>query len=74
MKKTKDEKWVRVSDDFLPPPEVLLASTGPGKKITLAVDPETIDRFKKFTKTKKRSYQKLMRLVLWQYANEKFPG
>jgi len=66
-------KWKMV-EDTLPPPEEFLAGSGPGKKITLALDEETINLFKGFTKANKRSYQKLIRLVLWRYAKANFHG
>ena len=52
--------------DFLPPPEELAKAKT--VIITMGMDKETIDFFKKIAKKKGRKYQKMMREVLARYA------
>lgn len=55
--------------DFLPPPEQLLPNEEV-KKITLALDEETIESFKQMAAENGTKYQRMMREVLKGYAKK----
>ena len=56
-------------DDFLPPPEVLFAGDD-RVKITIEIEGSTLDFFKDQAIKTGSKYQRLMRLVLKQYAKK----
>jgi hypothetical protein len=53
--------------DYLPPPEELLPP-GSRLKVTLALDEESVDFFKKQARRHGGKYQRMMREVLRRYA------
>ena len=55
--------------DFLPPPSELLPQEE-ALKITLSIDSETVDFFKKVAKKNGTKYQRMMREVLKGYAKK----
>jgi predicted DNA binding CopG/RHH family protein len=55
--------------DFLPPPSELLPREV-ALKITLSIDSETVDFFKKVAKKSGTKYQRMMREVLKGYAKK----
>lgn len=55
--------------DFLPPPSELLPQEE-ALKITLSIDGETVDFFKKVAKKNGTKYQRMMREVLKGYAKK----
>lgn len=55
--------------DFLPPPGELLPKEE-ALKITLSIDSETVDFFKKVAKKNGTKYQRMMREVLKGYAKK----
>ena len=55
--------------DFLPPPSELLPQEE-ALKITLSIDCETVDFFKKVAKKNGTKYQRMMREVLKGYAKK----
>lgn len=55
--------------DFLPPPEQLLPPEEV-RKITLALDEETIELFKRMAEDHGTKYQRMMREVLKGYAKK----
>ena len=55
--------------DFLPPPSELLPQEE-ALKITLSIDSETVDFFKKAAKKNGTKYQRMMREVLKGYAKK----
>lgn len=55
--------------DFLPPPGELLPKEE-AQKITLSIDSETVDFFKKVAKKNGTKYQRMMREVLKGYAKK----
>jgi uncharacterized protein (DUF4415 family) len=57
----------RVIRDYLPPPEVLLPP-GSKLKITIELDEESVDFFKKQALRHGGKYQRMMREVLRRYA------
>lgn len=63
---------LKVIPDFLPPPEMLLPKEDM-VKITLAIDSNTIDIFKKMAEKNEEKYQRMMREVLKGYAKKYGP-
>ena len=59
---------VKIIDDFLPPPEKLLVRPKP-VKITITLNQDSIDFFKKIAHEEHVPYQKLIRALLDQYAS-----
>ena len=57
----------RVIEDYLPPPEVLLPP-GSKLKITIELDAESVDFFRKQAHLHGGKYQRMMREVLRRYA------
>lgn len=55
--------------DFLPPPDLLLQPEEL-TKITISIDVDTVDFFKKAAKKNKTKYQRMMREVLKGYARK----
>ena len=65
-----DEQIGKVSivNDFLPPPEDLVLKEET-VKVTLALTKSSLEFFKKAARSQHTQYQKMIRLLLDQYAN-----
>lgn len=59
---------LKAVEDFLPPPEDLFAEESL-RKVTIALDEETIDFFKKVATNSNQKYQRMIRQVLRKYAD-----
>jgi predicted DNA binding CopG/RHH family protein len=59
---------IKIVEDFLPPPEKLLAKPKP-VKITITLNQDSVDFFKEVANKEHVSYQKLIRALLDQYAS-----
>ena len=59
---------LKTVEDFLPPPEELFAEESL-RKVTIALDEETIDFFKKVATNSNQKYQRMIREVLRKYAD-----
>lgn len=79
MKKKKQEPRiymgtfgrVQIIDDFLPPPEQLVFKKEPETvKVTLTLEKNSVDYFKKEAKRLGGSYQRMMRNLLQEYADK----
>lgn len=55
--------------DFLPPPSELLPKED-AQKITLSIDSDTVDFFRRMAKKNGTKYQRMMREVLKGYAKK----
>jgi predicted DNA binding CopG/RHH family protein len=58
---------LKTVEDFLPPPEELFTEESL-RKVTIALDEETIDFFKKVATNSNQKYQRMIREVLRKYA------
>ena len=58
---------LKTVEDFLPPPEELFAEENL-RKVTIALDEETIDFFKRVATNSNQKYQRMIREVLRKYA------
>ena len=60
---------LKAVEDFLPPPEDLFAEESL-KKVTIALDEDTIVFFKKVATNSNQKYQRMIREVLRKYAKK----
>lgn len=58
---------VRVVEDFLPPPEALVARED-NVKVTLSLSRRSIDYFKRAAKSRRVPYQRMIRALVDTYA------
>ncbi len=57
-------------EDFLPPPEALVFKQPKGIKITITLDPASIEFFKEEAERLNAPYQLMIRNLLAEYANK----
>jgi predicted DNA binding CopG/RHH family protein len=60
---------VRVIDDFLPPPEALVARED-NVKVTLSLSRRSVDFFKRAAKQRRVPYQRMIRALVDTYADK----
>ena len=60
---------VKVIDDFLPSPD-LLAAREDNVKVTLGLSRRSVDYFKRAAKTRRVSYQRMIRALVDAYAEK----
>ncbi|MBI2715263.1 MAG: hypothetical protein HYX37_12545 [Rhizobiales bacterium] len=60
---------VRVVEDFLPPPDALVPREE-NVKVTLSLSRRSVDFFKRAAKTRRVSYQRMIRALVDAYAEK----
>lgn len=60
---------IRVVDDFLPPPEALVARED-NVKVTLSLSRRSVDFFKRAAKKRRVPYQRMIRALVDVYAEK----
>ena len=64
---------VRVVEDFLPPPEALVARED-NVKVTLGLSRRSVDYFKRVAKARHVPYQRMIRALVDAYAERQAEG
>ena len=64
---------VRVVEDFLPPPEALVARED-NVKVTLGLSRRSVDYFKRAAKQRRVPYQRMIRALVDAYAERQAEG
>jgi hypothetical protein len=60
---------VRIVDDFLPPPDALVARED-NVKVTLSLSRRSVDFFKRAAKSRRVPYQRMIRALVDAYAEK----
>jgi hypothetical protein len=63
---------VRVVDDFLPPPDALVARED-NVKVTLSLSRRSVDFFKQAARERRVPYQRMIRALVDAYAEKQYP-